>query len=406
MSQKLIVLDPDLRKLQDDGYEVEVRNGHLLVHSIPYVNAQRNVLRGIVVTNLNGNTGKLGPPSDHQVWFVGDYPCHHTGAPIEGIRCNSNVTSLWPGFEVHHHFSCKPNGTNGYPDYYSKMKKYIDIISNEAKVIDPDATPYTFNVIVSTEEDSPFKYWDSASSRANILTLSPKFAKKKLAIIGLGGTGSYVLDLIAKTPVQEIHLFDGDAFLQHNAFRTPGAASEEDLEKRLPKVTYLTRIYDAMRTGIVPHHYYLDENNINELADLDFVFLCVDKGPVRKLVSGFLRHHQIPFIDVGMDIMMIPEENRLFGTCRATLCTPEKSDHFDTRAPQSIDMREDLYRTNIQIADMNALNAAFAVIKWKQYYGFYQDITNAHHTTYSINSHSLTRDEMTGTFEDNLCDTQ
>jgi tRNA A37 threonylcarbamoyladenosine dehydratase len=51
-----------------------------------------------------------------------------------------------------------------------------------------------------------------------------------------GGTGSYVLDFVAKTPVKEIHLFDGDIFDQHNAFRAPGAPSGEELEQRLKKV--------------------------------------------------------------------------------------------------------------------------------------------------------------------------
>jgi tRNA A37 threonylcarbamoyladenosine dehydratase len=49
----------------------------------------------------------------------------------------------------------------------------------------------------------------------------------------MGGTGSYILDLVAKTAVMEIHLFDGDDFNQHNAFRAPGAASLEDLEKHM-----------------------------------------------------------------------------------------------------------------------------------------------------------------------------
>jgi hypothetical protein len=34
-----------------------------------------------------------------------------------------------------------------------------------------------------------------------------------------------VLDFTAKTHVKEIHLFDGDTFFQHNAFRAPGAAN-------------------------------------------------------------------------------------------------------------------------------------------------------------------------------------
>lgn len=400
MSPRPIVLDPDLSRLQQEGYEVEVRNGHLLVYSVPYVNAQRDVLRGVVVTNLNGNVGELGPPGDHQVWFVGEYPCHHTGAPIEGIRHTSEAFPLWPGFEAQHRFSNKPYGANGYPDYYSKIKNYISIISNEARVLDPDATPCTFKVIVSTDEDSVFRYWDSASSRANILTVSAKLSANRIAIIGLGGTGSYVLDLVAKTPVREIHLFDGDTFLQHNAFRAPGAASIDTLGERGPKVIYFARIYDVMRTGIIPHVGYLAEDNLSELAGFDFVFLCVDKGPIRKLVSVFLRNHGIPFIDVGMDLMMVSEENCLFGTCRATLSTPEKSDHFDIRVPQGEDAGDDLYQTNIQVADMNAFNGALAVIKWKQYCGFYQDFAKAHHTTYSINAHSLTRDEMTGVLGD------
>lgn len=399
MSLRPIVLDPELKRLQDEGYEVEVRNGHLLVHSVPYVNAHRAVMRGTVVTILNGNVGELGPPGEHQVWFVGEYPCHHTGDQIDGIRCSSGSYPLWPGFEAQHHFSCKPDGATNYPDYYSKVKSYVTIISNEAKEIDPDATPCTYNVIVSTEEDSVFKYWDSASSRSNILTVSAKLAMGKVAIIGLGGTGSYVLDLIAKTPIREIHLFDGDEFLQHNAFRAPGAPSADTLQEKLPKAVHFERIYDAMRTGIISHSYFLTDHNVMDLAGFDFVFICVDKGAVRKLVSSFLQEQCIPFIDVGMELFMVPEDSSVFGTCRATLSTSEKSEHFDSRAPLGADNGNDLYRSNIQVADMNALNASIAVIKWKQYCGFYQDIYKVHHTTYSVNAHSLTRDEMTGVLD-------
>ena len=398
MSPKQIVLDPDLQRLQQEGYEVEVLNGHVLVHSVPYVNAQRNVLRGIVITNLNGNVGDLGPPSDHQVWFVGEYPCRHTGKPIESIRHTSKNFELWPGFVAQHRFSNKPTGGK-FPDYYSKMKNYISIISNEAMEIEPEATPCTFKVIVSTEEESVFRYWDSASNRANIMAVSAKLAMGKVGIIGLGGTGSYILDLIVKTPVKEIHLFDGDTFLQHNAFRAPGAASIAALEQRMPKVNYFANVYDKMRIGIFPHNVYLTENNIDELSEFAFIFLCVDKGAVRKLVSGFLREHCIPFIDVGMELSMLPDQNCLIGTCRATLSTAEKSDHFDKYAPQGIDNGNDLYATNIQVADMNALNATLAVIKWKQVCGFYQDLVKAHHTTYSVNAHSMTRDEMAITQE-------
>ncbi|MGV3581653.1 MAG: ThiF family adenylyltransferase [Methylophilus sp.] len=395
MSPKQAALNPDIKRLFDEGYEVEVRNGYLVIHSVPYVNSDRQVKTGAVVTDLNINVDELLPQKDHQVWFVGDYPCHSTGAPIEAIRNVSNSQQLWEGFEVQHRFSCKINGQI-YPDYYSKMKNYINIISNEAVVINPTATASTFKVIDSVEEESVFRYHDSASSRADILAISAKLTMHKVAIIGLGGTGSYVLDLIAKTPIKEIHLFDGDIFLQHNAFRAPGAASVDALKAKLPKVEYYLRIYDAMRRGIVPHAEYLTAENMEKLVGFDFVFICIDKGPVRKLISTFLQEHNIPFIDVGMDLMMGPEAQNLLGTCRVTMSTPNKSDHFQKHVPMTEDLSDDLYRKNIQVADMNALNAALAVNMWKKYCGFYQDLYQVHHTTYSINSQSLTRDEMVG----------
>ena len=39
MSQSLISLSPDLRRLNEDGFEVSVEAGHLVVRGVPYVNA-------------------------------------------------------------------------------------------------------------------------------------------------------------------------------------------------------------------------------------------------------------------------------------------------------------------------------------------------------------------------------
>jgi tRNA A37 threonylcarbamoyladenosine dehydratase len=77
-------------------------------------------------------------------------------------------------------------------------------------------------VIESGDDDSPFNYIDDASGRAGITAHTNRLSLARVAIVGLGGTGSYVLDLVVKTPVREIHAFDGDWFVQHNAFRSPG----------------------------------------------------------------------------------------------------------------------------------------------------------------------------------------
>lgn len=394
MSAKLISLSPDLQRLQDEGYEVEVRSGYLILHSIPYVNSRREVAQGILVTDLTLNNDRTQRPGDHQVWFAGEHPCNQDGSIISAIVHTTSTLNLCDGLQVHHRFSCKP--PDGYPDYHAKMTRYAEIISHQAQAVDHLATPRTYKPIAASEEESVFLYTDSASSRAGTAVLAKKLAMGRVAIVGLGGTGSYVLDLIAKTHVREIHLFDGDEFLQHNAFRAPGAASFETLDKKQSKVAYYASIYGQMRRGIFPHFGYLDDTTINQLDGFDFVFVCVDKPAVRKLLSDFMHEQKIPFIDVGMELELIEEEECLIGICRTTLSTPNKSDHFARHVSLKENGADDLYLSNIQVADMNSLNATMAVIKWKKYCGFYQDCYAEHQSAYVLNAHQLTRDEMVG----------
>ena len=235
------------------------------------------------------------------------------------------------------------------------------------------------------------------ADRVGIGALTERLAREVVAIIGLGGTGSYVLDLVAKTPVREIHLFDGDEFLQHNAFRAPGASSLENLRARRSKVQYYADVYGVMRRGVIPHPEFIDENNLDHLAGFDFVFVCVDRASARKLTSDFLHGQGTPFVDVGMEIQLIEEAARLIGTCRVTLSTPQKRDHFPRHVSLAGDLANNVYATNIQVADMNALNAALAVLKWKKFCDFYQDCYREHQSVYAINAHQLTRDETATT---------
>lgn len=392
MSARLIARSPDLKRLQDEGYEIEVRSGFLIVRSVPYVTSGRTVACGTVVTDLALNDDITQKPRDHQVWFTGEQPCHATGAPITALGPQQGRQTLCEGVVVDFRFSAKAD----YPDYHAKVTQYVEILSNPAKSLKPDVTAQTFRPIEAAEEDSIFLYTDSATSRAGLVPASIKLAMKKIAIVGLGGTGAYVLDLVAKTPVHEIHLFDGDRFLQHNAFRSPGAASLDDLRENLLKVEYYAAVYSKMRRGVIPHPEFICDDTSGHLASFDFVFVCVDRPVVRKLISKFLDSEDIPFIDVGMELELIEDQASLVGACRITLSTPGKRRHFERHVSLEDAVVDDLYGTNIQVADMNALNAALAVLKWKKFCGFYQDCYQEHQSVYAINAHQLTRDE-TGT---------
>lgn len=387
MPHELINHNPDLKKLKDEGYAVEIRDGYLLLHEIPYVNQKCQIRYGILVSDLSSMAGDktVSPISQHVSYFIGEHPCNKDGTLIKGIQHSSQDQALAKDLIINHSFSSKP--ANGYGDYYDKMTTYATIISSQAKAIDESITEKPFTEINSDHIETVFHYVDTNSSKSKINIVSSKLKEQKVAIIGLGGTGSYILDLIAKTHVKEIHLFDGDIFWQNNAFRSPGAPSKDKLREICRKTDYFQEIYSRMRKNIYSHNYYISSSNIDELSEMNFVFICIDKGDIKKLIIDSLVSKNISFIDVGMGILMV--DDCLLGHIRVTTGTASKRDHIKDRITFSEPDVPNDYSTNIQIADLNALNATLAVIKWKKLLSFYQDLDNEFNTTYSINDGKL-----------------
>lgn len=389
MLQQQINRSPDLKRLRDEGFEIEVKNGQLIVHHIPYVNSNREVKFGKLISPLSLNNDVTIKPANHVINFMGEHPCNNDGTIISAIQHQVLNQPLFDGIVINFSFSNKP--PSGYDNYYDKVARYAEIISAPARSIDSTATAKTFKVIVDSEDESVFNYIDSNSSRANIYQLNSKFKGQRVAIIGLGGTGSYILDFVAKTPVDEILLFDADEFLQHNAFRSPGAAPLETLNKRLKKVDYYNEIYSQMRKGIKPYPEKVSEINIELLRGLSYVFICIDNNSARSMIISQLKNFGVTFIDAGLGLNLVDEN--LIGQLRVTVGTSAKYDHIPNRIG-SISMDDDEYATNIQIADLNALNALMAVIKWKKLSGFYQDLKQEFNSTYTINTSQLINEDF------------
>lgn len=392
MSQKLINHSPDLKRLRDEGLSIEVRNGLLLTHEVPYVNSKCEIKYGILVSDLDlVSPTKTAKPKNHVINFIGEHPCNKDGSPIKQIQHQSGRKALANDIVVDHSFSNKPR-PEGYLDYHEKITGYISIISAPAKSLDNSVTEKKYSPVLAHEDESVFNYFDTNASRAEILNVTAKLEGQKIGIIGLGGTGSYVLDFVAKTPVQEIHLFDGDLFLQHNAFRSPGAPSIEKLNEKKKKAQYFQEVYSSMRRNIIAHADFIDDSNIDNLSAMDFVFICIDTGSIKVEIIRKLIECEISFVDVGMGIQEV--DGTLLGIIRTTSGTKDARDHIEKRISFA-EGDEDDYSTNIQIAELNALNATLAVIKWKKLVGFYQDFGKEHHTTYTINTGQLLHDDET-----------
>jgi hypothetical protein len=393
MSRRPIARSPDLSRLLAEGYRLSIKAAYLVVTDIPYVKEDRSIAFGALVAPLTLRDDVAIQPADHTIYFVGAYPCDQHGRPIEAIRNSTPPITIKDGLVAQQRFSAKPPKGN-YDDFYEKFSTYAAILSGPARQIDPSVTPHPGGFVAAdTDDDTIFKYLDTASPRADITAVSAKLEKRKVHIIGLGGTGGYILDFVAKTPVEEIHLWDGDRFEQHNAFRAPGAASGEELAAAPYKVDYFSSIYAKMRNGIFAHAEFLGPLNIDHLRNADFVFVSIDNGPARDFILGRLEAFGVAYTDVGMGLVL--QDGALTGMLRATTSTPVKRDHVRGNGRISFAKVEENneYERNIQVADLNALNALLAVIKWKKLCGFYVDLEREYHSVYAIDGNDITNED-------------
>ena len=385
MSQKLISLSPDLKRLREEGYFIQIRGGLLVMRDVPYVNSQGKVCIGTLISTLNVAGEVTRTPETHVAYFDGEFPCGSDGKPLQQIAHQSAAMDLGNGVKARHSFSSKPAG--GYTDYYHKMTTYAAILAGPAEVIKPGISPRTFRA-PEDEENSVFNYTETASDRVGIGALTALLAAERVAIIGLGGTGSYVLDFLAKTPVREIRIIDGDEYLQHNAFRSPGAPTIDELREAPKKVDYLKGIYSKMHKGITAHAVALDAANLHLLDGITFAFICMDAGEAKRLVVQRLEALGVSFVDVGMGLELV--DGTLGGILRVTASTPDKRAHVHQgRISFAGGGEENIYSSNIQVADLNALNAVMAIIKWKKLKGFYRDLEREHHSTYTTDGNML-----------------
>jgi hypothetical protein len=157
------------------------------------------------------------------------------------------------------------------------------------------------------------------------------------------------------------------------------------------KVDYLRRIYSAMHRGITAHAVDIDADNVGVLTSMSFVFACIDGGRRKGVIVQALEDARIPFIDTGIGVELV--EEKLLGMARVTTSTPEKRDHVRDRVFFADAPVDAAYRSNIQIAELNALNAALAVIKGKKLREFYLDLDREHHANYVISGNTMINDE-------------
>lgn len=371
-----INLSEDLARLSDEGVQYSIIKGaYLVVEAVPYLDNKKQLMFGKLIFQLNISGENLCPPADHTAYWAGEMPCNIDGSFITGLVNGPSIKTFGDGIISDYFLSRKPVENGGmYKSYYEKVTQHINMISAPAKAIYPIDCVRVKSTPILPSEDLPFVYADTDASRANIAGVSECMEHQKLAIVGLGGTGMYLLDLLAKCPVEEIHLFDDDIFDNHNAFRAPGAASLSVLNQQPTKVQYASAIYGNMKRGIIPHCQKIMPENISELDDMDFVFICVDSSDVRNMIANYLADHGKSFIDSGLGLESV--NGHIAGQVRVTTAISGHYEHLGEDLSSKGD-GDDPYATNIQIAELNSIAAVYSVIRWKQLLGSYGDTSSS-----------------------------
>jgi len=373
--------NPDIQRLLERGYALRVDSAHLVVRDIPYLDSQSMLQKGAIVTKLEFVDNVRVRQQDHQVFFAGSEPFGLNSQMVPNLGGGPTSVSLQKGdVVVQRSFSNKPEG--GFADFFEKIEHYVRLISGPAEARD-GSSPLTFNIDDDVVSESPFNLHDTLTSRAQIGDLAKIFSNEVVALIGLGGTGSYLLDLLIKTPVRDVRAFDGDSYFGHNAFRSPGRLMTEELGGAKAEV-YFDR-YKNFRKNLSIQKKYVDATCADDLAGVTFAFVCVDKGSARREIFELLVRLKIPFIDVGMGLKR--QADALAGALRVTYYSVEDAAAvIEMGFAEMGDDPNDIYRSNIQIAELNAMNACMALVRYKQIRGFYVDDNPNYHLLMGVES--------------------
>lgn len=363
---------PHVQKLIDEKYKVTlVEDQYIIIDDVPYVSAANTVSRGAIISAYyyKNGTETFG---DHTVLFTGSAPCTANGDPLDEVLIADKNKTTVAGREVQCRFSNKSSNPDMLSNIYNKLIHYVTKLEAYANVVDSAARASGSGSIATIRlERSVFFFPNTAIARAGLDEYENKLKLPKVAIVGLGGTGSYILDALAKTPVAKIHLYDDDTIDPATVYRMPGALTIEEAHKGTYKTDYLRDLYGKMRTDIYSHPYRVKEENKQELQDCNFVFIAIDHGPSRLLLATFLTEKNIPFVDVGIGVDRVAEDKKLIARVRVTSINSENKDLVSDLP--TADDKEDAVYNNIQLAELNALNAMLAVIVYKQKIGFYSE---------------------------------
>lgn len=131
-----------------------------------------------------------------------------------------------------------------------------------------------------------------------------KLRRMRVAIVGLGGTGSIVAQQLSYLGVNRLLLIDPDIVERTNLNRLVGAGPDSVGQSKVAVAAAHARVINPSANITTSTGSVLQASTAEKLADSDFIFACTDSQGSRAVLNQVAYQYLIPTIDMGAVIMV------------------------------------------------------------------------------------------------------
>lgn len=174
-------------------------------------------------------------------------------------------------------------------EYEGLSLSAIDIIAQEFRMSKREV-----EIAALENEVIPIKY------QRNIGTIGLpgqlKLRKATVAVIGTGGLGGTVIELLARMGVGKVIVVDGETFTEDNLNRQL-LCTEKNIGKSkvMAAVRRVSEVNSAVE--VASHQVFLDSENVDSIImDCDLVIDALDNIPVRLLLQEAAKRLKLPLV--------------------------------------------------------------------------------------------------------------
>jgi molybdopterin/thiamine biosynthesis adenylyltransferase len=158
-----------------------------------------------------------------------------------------------------------------------------------------------FSFYYSEDIEVSSEYFDR-HIRALSESVQKVLQRLKIGIVGLGGTGSAVVEQLVRLGVGTVLIFDPDKFELTNINRIYGSRAQD---AGLKKVDITERHINEIGLPVRVRKFdssISNELTAKELRNCDLVFGCTDDHYGRMIISKLSTYYHIPVLDVGVSV--------------------------------------------------------------------------------------------------------